>query len=269
MEDKDGLHEAEEIDEEDEDENTEEELENIDDEQDDNLQHESEENEEGPSSMKPRKLHAAPNKKAKRGIIYLPCIPEGKSMFRHLSIKSNVFSTGLNPRNARSILSRFGEIDRIYFVPSRMRKGIAFAYKEGWIEFLKKRIAKEVAFNLNGTPIQSKRKCQLVGQVWTMKYLHRFKWHNLSEDMNYERHTRDQRMQLEMGNVRKESEFFAKQMDELKRRKRKGLEINKEALDKRSSFYSKRQRKTADPERDSASREASGLDSNLLTRIFS
>ena len=154
-------------------------------------------------------------------------------------------------------------------MPAKKRKGVPITFKEGWIEFLKKRIAKEVAFNFNGTPIQGKRRSQLVGQIWCMKYLHRFKWHNLNEDFNYEKHTRDQRLQLEMGKVKKESDFFAKQMDELKRRTKKGLKTDQELLDKRSDYYSSRQRKTREPEKASTAKAAPGVDSNLLNSIFS
>ena len=38
----------------------------------------TEEVEEAPTTVKRKKVHAAPNKRAKRGIIYLSSIPEGK-----------------------------------------------------------------------------------------------------------------------------------------------------------------------------------------------
>lgn len=87
--------------------------------------------------------------------------------------------------------------------------------------------------------------------------------------MNYEKITKDQRLKLEMGKVRKESEFFAKQMDELKRRKRKGLQTDQSTLDKRQEFYESRQRKTREPSKETTSISAPGVDSGLLTKIFS
>lgn len=72
-----------------------------------------------------------------------------------------------------------------------------------------------------------------------------------------------------MGKVKKESDFFAKQMDELKRRTKKGLKTDQELLDKRSDYYSSRQRKTREPEKASTAKAAPGVDSNLLNSIFS
>jgi len=101
-----------------------------------------------------------------------------------------------------------------------------------------------------------------------MKYLHRFKWNNLVEQMNYEKITKDQRLRLEMGRVKKESEFFARQMDEVKRRKRKGLQTDQGVLEKRTQFYESRQRKSRDPSKETTSITAPGVDSNLLAKIF-
>jgi ESF2/ABP1 family protein len=54
-------------------------------------------------------------------------------------------------------------------------------FKEGWVEFLDKRVARSVAEMLNAQPIgQSKR---WKDDVWTMQYLPRFRWDQLSEQV--------------------------------------------------------------------------------------
>ena len=184
-----------------------------------------------------------------------------------------VSDTGMNPTNARRLLSRYGELDRIYFVPLKTRKGVPFLFKEGWVEFKKKVIAKAVAAKLNGQEIDCKRSSPLSGCIWNMKYIHRLKWHHLTEQTNYTKMARDQRLQLEMGRVTKETNFFAEQMDELKKRKEsKRVEAKPKTLEKRKDFYEQRQRKKWEqkqPEESPGESSNPGIDTNLLSRIFS
>jgi len=148
-----------------------------------------------------------------------------------------------------------------------MVKGKPLSYKEGWIEFKKKRIAKQVADNLNGQPMAVKRRSRLAGSIWTMKYLHKFKWTHLTEQMNYEKTTRNQRLMLEMSKVKKESDFFAAQMDEHKRRSRKGEGTSENLINKRKDYYQSRQNQVRESKASSSSTDTA-VDTNLLSRIF-
>lgn len=168
----------------------------------------------------------------------------------------------MNPSNARVILSKYGEIDRIYFEPERFRRGIAYSYKEGWVEFKKKRVAKMVANTLNGQVISAKKKSPFAEAIWTMKYLHRFKWHHLNEQVTFDQRSKEQRLRMELGRVRKEADFYTGQLMKLKRlKKQPDQQVDPERVKARKEFYQKKQvapAKSKDPQ----------LESSLLERIF-
>ena len=185
-------------------------------------------------------------------------------MYACSALTALLLLAGLNPRNARVLLSRFGEIDRIYFEPGRLRRGTPVSFKEGWIEFKKKRVAKQVAATLNGSVITCRRKAAFCGSVWAMKYLHGVKWQHLSEQVNLEKVSRDQRLRLEMSRVKKQSDFFAEQTHQHRKRQKQGLSAPEQVLDRRREFYSDRQNKAEAP---TTSHEAS-VDGDLLQRIF-
>jgi ESF2/ABP1 family protein len=56
-------------------------------------------------------------------------------------------------------------------------------YTEGWVEFKSKKIARSVADMLNARPIGGKKGTRWAEDVWTMKYLPRFKWYMLTEQI--------------------------------------------------------------------------------------
>lgn len=56
-------------------------------------------------------------------------------------------------------------------------------YTEGWVEFAKKSIAKRVAMSLNNTPVGGKKRGFNASDLWNMKYLSKFKWADLTEQM--------------------------------------------------------------------------------------
>ena len=102
-------------------------------------------------------------------------------------------------------------------------------YTEGWVEFLNKKLARRVADSLNGTRIggilvqgvdciESALAAQshpllslgLEGgskrnyyhdDLWSVKYLPKFKWTHLTERLAYDNAVRDQRLQAEVAQV--------------------------------------------------------------------
>ncbi|GJN33338.1 hypothetical protein PR202_gb21929 [Eleusine coracana subsp. coracana] len=102
----------------------------------------SEDDEEGVGGGKRlREIVRAPGK---RGVCYLSRVPPH-----------------MNPSHIRQMLSKYGEVLRIYLVPEgqghRKHASVkAKAYSEGWIEFAKKSVAKRVANMLNGEQIAEK-----------------------------------------------------------------------------------------------------------------
>ena len=54
---------------------------------------------------------------------------------------------------------------------SKRKDKIARNFTEGWIEFQSKRAAKEVASNLNNTPVGGKKRSKAHDVLWNIKYL--------------------------------------------------------------------------------------------------
>ncbi|KAH7637804.1 pre-rrna-processing protein esf2-like protein [Dermatophagoides farinae] len=185
-------------------------------------------------------------KSCKRGIVYLSYIPEG-----------------ITVKNIRQILSKHGEIERIYLEKdsslkkSQKRTKKIYRYTEGWIEFKKKSVAKMVANTLNGKQIGGKRHTKFHDALWNMKYLKRFKWSHLAEQMAYEKALRDQKLRLEIGRAKREATFYA-EMIERSRHKRAIYNDNNRTYKQRVTDEQIRQQKPNPNE----------LDEELLESIF-
>ncbi|GAA5916106.1 hypothetical protein JCM5296_004743, partial [Sporobolomyces johnsonii] len=135
-----------------------------------------------PDHLLPKSLSALKQgKKAKTpGLIYLSRIPPG-----------------MGPGKVKHLLSRYGETGRIYLaradagaepVSAKKRskqreRHQSHNFKEGWVEFLDKRVARSVAEMLNAQTIGGKKGDRWHDDVWTMKYLPRFRWDQLSEQV--------------------------------------------------------------------------------------
>ncbi|XP_029466970.1 activator of basal transcription 1 isoform X2 [Rhinatrema bivittatum] len=130
----------------------------------------------------------------------------------------------LRPRHIRNMLSAHGEVGRIFlqaedrFVRKKKRKAGTNAkdFTEGWVEFQDKKVAKLVAASLNNSPMGTRKKNRFHDDLWNMKYLHRFSWSHLSEQLAYERQVRRQRMQAEVSQAKRETNFFLQNVEKSK-----------------------------------------------------
>ena len=64
-----------------------------------------------------------------------------------------------------------------------MGKSSGKNFTEGWIEFEDKRVAKQTAQMLNGQPMGGKRRSAYHYDLWCLKYLSKFKWDHLTEEI--------------------------------------------------------------------------------------
>ncbi|XP_066436045.1 activator of basal transcription 1 [Eleutherodactylus coqui] len=131
----------------------------------------------------------------------------------------------LRPRHIRNMMSAHGEVGRIFlqaedhFVRKKKKKAGSKArnFTEGWVEFRDKRVAKRVAASLNNTPMGTRKKNRFHDDLWSMKYLHRFKWSHLSERLAIERQVRRQKMRAEVSQAKRETSFYLQNVERSKR----------------------------------------------------
>ena len=123
------------------------------------------------------------------------------------------------------------------------KDGRARNFTEGWVEFLSKRLAKQVAENLNNTQVGGKKRSKAHGVLWNIKYLPRFKWTHLTEQMALEKATHQSKMRTEISRAKREADFFKASVEKSKRQekqaKKRTLSANDTAEDKSSSKKAK------------------------------
>ncbi|XP_061183205.1 activator of basal transcription 1-like [Saccostrea echinata] len=134
----------------------------------------------------------------------------------------------MNVKTIKDIFSQYGEIGKVLLQPNEKapntKKGRLFT--EGWVEFLDKKIAKQVAANLNNTQIGGKKKSRWHEELWNIKYLHRFKWAHLNERLAYEKAVHKQRLRTEIAQVKRVANFHIQNAE--KRQKQRAIEERKQ-----------------------------------------
>lgn len=79
--------------------------------------------------------------------------------------------------------------------------------------FQDKRVAKRLAASLNNMPVGGKRRSKAREALWNLKYLHRFKWIHLSEQIAYEKAIRQQKLRTEISQAKRQAENFVAQIE--------------------------------------------------------
>lgn len=102
----------------------------------------------------------------------------------------------MTPHSLKKLLSQRFRVERIYLekeqeAATRQRRKAGGnhkpRYEEGWVEFTDKQEAKMCAIALNGNLIGGKKRHNLFhDDIWSLRYLPKFKWHNLSEKLAYD-----------------------------------------------------------------------------------
>ncbi|XP_074537073.1 activator of basal transcription 1 [Halichoeres trimaculatus] len=168
-------------------------------------------------------------KKCVPGIIYLGHIPPR-----------------LRPRHLRNLLSAYGEIGRVFLQPEggqvKRRKKKSGSrrcdFTEGWVEFIDKRVAKQVAASLHNTPMGTRKRQHYSSDLWSMKYLHRFQWTHLNERLAYEQTVLQQRLRTEVSQAKRETNFYLDNVERSghldnvrKKRQKDGQEVEDKTWD--------------------------------------
>mmetsp|Transcript_25347 Transcript_25347/g.63582 ORF Transcript_25347/g.63582 Transcript_25347/m.63582 type:complete len:287 (+) Transcript_25347:109-969(+) len=175
---------------------------------------------------------------AKRGVVYMSRVPPFMS-----------------PLKLRHLLVPYANVLRIYLTPEdtsqrkkRRRTGgnKKQCFQDGWVEFEDKKEAKRLARSLNNTPIGGKAKFWRE-DLWNLKYLPGFKWHNLTEKIAYDKAVREQRLRFEMSQMKKQDDGYLERVAKARmhsaieeRKKKKGT--YKEAAAGEADHHMVRQR---------------------------
>ncbi len=95
----------------------------------------------------------------------------------------------MKPNYIKRLLASYF-VERVYLLAesewsrkNRIKRGgnKKICFREGWVEFSDKRMAKLAALTLNGQKMVSKKGNFYSEDVWNLKYLPKFKWHHLTE----------------------------------------------------------------------------------------
>ena len=128
---------------------------------------------------------------------------------------------GMKISDLRKLLEDYG-MERCYLVPLKNKmenidgKKVQ-AYKEGWIEFNDKIYAKLAEYQLNGKPIGGNKKCVYRDELWNLKYLHKFKWNDLMENITMEKKIQEKKLKIEIAQSKRENDFIIKNYEKSKK----------------------------------------------------
>jgi ESF2/ABP1 family protein len=98
----------------------------------------------------------------------------------------------------------------------KKRKNEQRTFSEGWVEFKRKKYAKQAANALNNNPCGGKRKNPWYSELWNVKYLKKFRWTHLNERMAYEQELRKQRLRQEIQLAKKETSYYIQNYEKSK-----------------------------------------------------
>ena len=162
--------------------------------------------------LTPKQLEKEERRIKKTGVVYLSSLPPY-----------------MKPQKLRQIMSRFGEVGRIFLKPedpkvykSRIKSGgnKKKKFDEGWIEFADKANAKLAANTLNGNILGGKKRSFYHDDVMNVKYLKGFKWFDLTNALNREVEVRESKKQAELSQAHKLNKAYIKNVETSKTIKR-------------------------------------------------
>ncbi|KAJ7666550.1 hypothetical protein B0H17DRAFT_1089651 [Mycena rosella] len=139
------------------------------------------------------------------GVIYISRIPPG-----------------MRPTKVRHLMSAYGDVGRVYLQQEDAKRAYLRRkytatkkahFTEGWVEFKDKKVARSVADMLNAQPIGGKKGTRWRDDVWTMKYLPKFKWSMLTEQVAHEAAVHTAKLRVELSQSRTEQRDYLKNVE--------------------------------------------------------
>jgi len=128
----------------------------------------------------------------------------------------------MRPTKVRHLMSAYGDIGRVYLQQEDAKRAYLRRkytstkkphYTEGWVEFKDKKVARSVAEMLNAQPIGGKKGTRWRDDIWTMKYLPRFKWNMLTEQVAHEAAVHAAKLRVELSQSKAEQQEYLKNVE--------------------------------------------------------
>jgi ESF2/ABP1 family protein len=209
-----------------------------------------------------------------------PLTPEALAAFQAAQDRAGVIyisriPPGMRPTKVRHLMSAYGDIGRVYLQQEDAKRAYLRRkytstkkphYTEGWVEFKDKKVARSVAEMLNAQPIGGKKGTRWRDDIWTMKYLPRFKWNMLTEQVAHEAAVHAAKLRVELSQSKTEQQEYLKNV-ELARVLDKRVAKKRE---KGEEFELKTRKRPSDGEEDGRTRKKRVNQdvSDILSSIF-
>ncbi|KJA21656.1 hypothetical protein HYPSUDRAFT_140333 [Hypholoma sublateritium FD-334 SS-4] len=156
-----------------------------------------------------------------------PLTPEALAAFKAAQDRAGVvyisrIPPGMRPPKVRHLMSNYGAVGRVYLQQEDAKRAYLrrkftstkkVHYTEGWVEFKDKKVARSVAEMLNAQPIGGKKGTRWRDDIWTMKYLPKFKWYMLTEQVAHETAVHAAKLRVELSQSKNEQQQYLKNVE--------------------------------------------------------
>ncbi|KAH8817558.1 hypothetical protein DL96DRAFT_1534515 [Flagelloscypha sp. PMI_526] len=156
-----------------------------------------------------------------------PLTPEALAAFNAAQERTGVIyisriPPGMRPTKVRHLMGQYGEIGRVYLQQEDAKRAYLRRkytatkkahFTEGWVEFKDKKVARRVAEMLNANTIGGKKGTRWRDDIWTMKYLPKFKWNMLTEQVAHEAELHMAKLRVELAQSKMEQRDYLKNVE--------------------------------------------------------
>ncbi|KAG1888124.1 hypothetical protein F4604DRAFT_1715647 [Suillus subluteus] len=151
--------------------------------------------------------------------IVQPLTPEALAKFNAVQARTGVIyisqiPPGMHPAKVRHLMSAHGKVGRVYLQQEDAKCAYLHRmfmstkkphFTEGWVEFKDKKVAR--------SPIGGKKGTRWRDDVWTMKYLPKFKWNMLTEQIAHEAAIHTAKLRIELVQSKTEQHDYLKNVE--------------------------------------------------------
>lgn len=218
--------------------------------------------------LTPEKLEKEQKRIKRTGVCYLSRIPPY-----------------MKPSKLRSVLTRFGSIDRLFLKPEDnaiYHKRVKYGgnkkknFTEGWVEFLSKKDAKLCASTLNANKLGGKKTSYYYDDIINIKYLSGFKWADLTQQIAKENEVRQAKLNLELSQQKKLNKSYvenvekSKMIKNIQKRRLEQSQDNVRQEEIRRSFKQRKVRSTRADAKEELKEKSKPNDklSGVLSKVF-